>query len=184
MSTQLSLFLCVLAAFPLSAQEKVNQGALVLQDFDKRIAAYLKLHREASGHLPALKHTGTSAEISHRETALAAKIREARSSASQGEIFTPEIAAQFRLLIGETMRGPSARRIRESLRQATPVWLSTIKVNMTYPRNVPLQTSPPTLLMNLPQLPPELEYRFVDHTLILRDREANLVVDFMRDAIP
>ena len=172
-----------MAAFPLPAQDKVNQGALVLQDFDKRVAAYLKVHREASGNLPALKTTGTPAEIAHRETALAAKIREARGAASQGEIFTPEIAAQFRLLIGETMRGPSAGRIRASLRQATPVWLSTMKVNMTYPRNVPLQTSPPTLLMNLPQLQPQLEYRLVDHTLILRDREANLVVDFMRDAI-
>jgi hypothetical protein len=54
-------------------------------------------------------------------------------------------------------------------------------VNMTYPPEWPLQTFPPTLLFQLPQLPEELEYRFVDNALILRDTEANIVVDFMPD---
>jgi hypothetical protein len=165
------------------AQEKVNQGSLVLQGFTQRIAAYMKVHRAAAARIPGLKPTKTAAEIGQHERALAHGIREAREGAAQGDIFTPEIAAQFRVLIGETMRGPSAGRIRESLQQATPVWLSSLRVNMTYPHDVPLQSSPPTLLMNLPQLPPQLEYRFVSHSLILRDLEANLIVDFLRDAI-
>jgi len=37
--------------------------------------------------------------------------------------------------------------------------------------------------MNLPELPPQLEYRVVGRSLILRDSEANLIVDFIRDAI-
>ena len=40
---------------------------------------------------------------------------------------------------------------------------------------------PPSLLLNLPKLPKELEYRFVDHELIVRDVAANLIVDFIPD---
>ena len=36
---------------------------------------------------------------------------------------------------------------------------------------------PPSLLLNLPKLPKELEYRFVGRELILRDIAANLIVD-------
>ena len=170
-------------SWTVGAQEKVNQGSLVLQDFAQRVAAYMKLHRSAAAHIPGLKPTKTAADLERHERALAHEIREAREGTAQGNIFTPEITAQFRLLIGETMKGPSAARIRESLKQAEPVWLSKVQVNMTYPHAVPLQSSPPTLLMNLPELPAQLEYRVVGRSLILRDLEANLIVDFIREAI-
>jgi hypothetical protein len=47
-----------------------------------------------------------------------------------------------------------------------------------------LQSTPPTILMNLPRLPPELEYRINGRALVLRDTNANLVVDLIPDAIP
>jgi hypothetical protein len=37
--------------------------------------------------------------------------------------------------------------------------------------------------MSLPKLPEELEYRIVDKNLILRDVQANIIVDFIRTAI-
>jgi hypothetical protein len=37
---------------------------------------------------------------------------------------------------------------------------------------------PVTLLLNLPRLREELEYRIVDKHLILRDVQANIIVDF------
>jgi hypothetical protein len=183
-----SAIVCLaLAALPwagsVRAQEKVNQGSLVLQDFAQRVAAYMKVHRAAGARIPGLKSTKTAAEIERHERALAHEIREAREGVTQGNIFTPEIAAQFRVLIGEAMKGQSAARIHESLKQAEPVWLSGLRVNMSYPHEVPLQSSPPTLLMNLPQLPTQMEYRLVGRSLILRDLEANLIVDFLRDAI-
>jgi hypothetical protein len=60
----------------------------------------------------------------------------------------------------------------------------TLHVNDSYPANIPLQSTPPTILMNLPRLPPELEYRIDGHALVLRDTAANIVVDLMPDAIP
>jgi hypothetical protein len=59
-----------------------------------------------------------------------------------------------------------------------------LKVNRSYPVEVPLQTTPPSLLQNLPKLPPELEYRVVGKALVLRDVNANLIVDFLPNALP
>ena len=77
-------------------------------------------------------------------------LRQARQSAAQGEIFTPEISAEFRRLIGITMQGANAPRIKGSLKTAEPVNLR-VAVNDVYPKKVPLQSTPPTLLMNPPK---------------------------------
>jgi hypothetical protein len=58
-----------------------------------------------------------------------------------------------------------------------------LKVNSRYPATAPLPTVPPNLLVRLPQLPEELEYRIVNRDLILRDVNANLIVDFIPSAI-
>ena len=47
-----------------------------------------------------------------------------------------------------------------------------------------MPTMPPELLAALPRLPPELEYRFIDRDLVLRDIDANLIIDFVPEAIP
>ena len=57
-------------------------------------------------------------------------------------------------------------------------------INEPYPTTLPLATVPPTLLMKLPTLPPELEYRFLGRHLILRDIKANLIVDYIPDVVP
>jgi hypothetical protein len=52
-------------------------------------------------------------------------------------------------------------------------------VNATYPEGNPLPTVPATILQALPTLPPDVEYRIVDRNLILRDVDANIIVDFI-----
>ena len=56
--------------------------------------------------------------------------------------------------------------------------------NQVYPTTYPLATFPATLLPLLPALPEQLEYRVVQHYLVLRDIEANLILDFMPNAVP
>jgi len=180
----MKLLLVLLVALCARAQDKVNPASLVLKDFEQRVAEYVKLRKAAAAKVPNLKPTKTAQDIQHHEGALAHEIREARRGAVQGAIFTPEIAEQFRALIAGAMKGRDANRIQESLKQAAPVWLNSLQVNTSYPQDVPLQSSPPSLLANLPKLPPDLEYRLVAHALILRDVEANLIVDFLRNAIP
>jgi len=58
-----------------------------------------------------------------------------------------------------------------------------LAVNGVYPTTAPLSTVPPSVLMALPTLPKELEYRFVGRNLILRDTVANLIVDFIPNVI-
>jgi hypothetical protein len=43
---------------------------------------------------------------------------------------------------------------------------------------------PPTLLLRLPTLPDALKYLFVGRTLVLRDEEAGLIVDYLPNAMP
>jgi hypothetical protein len=57
-------------------------------------------------------------------------------------------------------------------------------INTDYPTALPLATVPPGLLLKLPTLPMDLEYRFLGRHLILRDIKANLIVDFIPDAVP
>ena len=164
-------------------EERINSNTLVIQDFEKRVADYVKLHKDAEAQLPLLKPTSSPAKIMRHQHEFARRIRAARRQALPGDIFSADISAEFRRLIAITMQGPEAARIRESLANAEPVRLR-LRVNRIYPPYVPLQSTPPTLLLNLPKLPAEVEYRVVDHALVLRDVGADLIIDFMTNAIP
>jgi hypothetical protein len=58
-----------------------------------------------------------------------------------------------------------------------------LKVNAKYPEGAPLPTVPADLLANLPTLPTEVEYRIIGKHLILRDTEADIIVDYIPNAI-
>ena len=47
-----------------------------------------------------------------------------------------------------------------------------------------LTTVPASVLLVLPSVPEALDYRFVGRDLILRDVEANLILDYILDATP
>jgi len=176
--------LIILAAAAGLPQKPVNPEAQLETDFEQRVEAYVKLRNTAREGLHKLKPTKSPAKIEYHEAGLARRIRELRRGAGQGDIFTPEISAEFRKLIGITMQGEKAARIHKSLRRAEPVDLEALRVDRRYPDGVPLQSTPPTLLLNLPKLPAALEYRVVGHALVLRDAEANLIIDFIPHAIP
>jgi hypothetical protein len=178
----LSILLALGLSTALFAQDAVNPHAALIQEFEKRTGEYLKLHKQAEGKMPRLKPTESQAAIAHHERELAERIRKARPEAKTGNIFTSEISAEFRHLIGLAMQGAEAVHIRASLARAEPVRVR-LRVNQTYPANVPLQSTPPSLLLNLPALPPDLDYRVVGRDLVLRDAKANMVVDFIPNAI-
>lgn len=167
----------------LQAADEIFQHAGVIDDFQNRVQAYATLHKAASGHSPAVKQTDSAADILRAQHLLAAEIRQERQGFAQGDVFSPEISQEFRRLAGTATHGPVAGRVGKSLKRAEPVTLR-LRVNETYPQRLPLQSVPPTLLQNLPALPPELEYRIVGHALVLRDIGANLIVDFIPDLIP
>jgi hypothetical protein len=175
---------CLGSALP-QANRPVNPDAQIVESFQKRVQQYMKLHQQAQANLKLspLKPTYAPAKIRSQEENLAWGIRKMRGQAKQGDIFTLQISAEFRRLIGIAFNGPEAHRIHVSLREGEPVTLRP-RVNQTYPEGVPLETAPPSLLINLPRLPPEVEYRVMGRDLVLRDVKANLVVDFIPNAIP
>jgi hypothetical protein len=58
-----------------------------------------------------------------------------------------------------------------------------LRVNGRYPDGVPLTTMPPPILGALPKLPEHIEYRFIGHRLLLLDVHAQLIVDYMDEAL-
>ena len=172
----------VVVSCSLQPQERTNPDAAVIQGFQNRVAGYMKLHEAVKAELPKLKTTGSPEAIKRHEHQFAHKIREARLTARQGNLFTPEICAEFRGLIGNAMKG-NAAHVEQSLKHAEPVHFK-LRVNYSYPEGAPLQSMPPTLLLYLPKLPPELDYRVVGRDLVLRDTTGNLIVDLIPNALP
>jgi hypothetical protein len=178
----MKLALAILIAGALGAQighPPVNAASSIIQDFEKRVAAYLQLRKSIEANLPKLKPTPSEEKISHHETDLRRAVREARKNARPGDIFTPEIAGEIRRLTAIAAQPEDGNHIAQSLRHAEPVQLH-LEINERYPESVPLQSTPPSLLENLPMLPPEIEYRITGRDLVLLDVKANLVVDIIR----
>jgi hypothetical protein len=165
-------------------QDKVNPDAATLQDFQRRIEAYIKLRNRADNGAPPLKETSDPAKIKAAQMELAKRIREHRANARRGDILTPQVEKLFRRLLYPELKGPDAAETKETIKDDAPKpGAVPFKVNATYPENQPLPTVPPDLLARLPKLPEELEYRIIDKHLILRDIDANLIVDYMPNVI-
>jgi hypothetical protein len=168
---------------PIHAQQ-VTSGAedTSRREFLNRVNAYVQLHRRVESGLPTLEPTQDVARVLARRKALVEGLRQARSRSTPGEIFIPPVRNYFRELIRKGLLAhpqDEARAILAEIPQALRV-----RVNQEYPASAPLATIPPELLTELPPLPSELEYRFLGRALILRDADANLVVDYVENAIP
>jgi hypothetical protein len=163
------------------ANPGVNRNSAIAADFEKRVGDYMKLRQKAQAGLTAPKNTDSPVKITEYQHQLAAKIRAQRPDAKAGDIFTPEIADLFRNLVQLSLNSPDGEKIRKSYEHAEPLHGLRLNVNQSYPDGIPLQSMPPSLLLNLPELPKELEYRFVGRELVLRDIAANLVLDVVQD---
>ena len=182
--THTILFLALTMTWPhaFTAQKPaVNPDAQVLQEFKARVDKYVELRNKAdkNNSAPPIKKTDDPAELRSAQQALAERIGAARTPAKQGEIFTPEITARFRkLLRPEVNETGTKATIKDDNPGAIP-----FKVNGPYPSKEPLSTVPPNVLASLPPLPKDIEYRFVNKHLILRDARANLVIDYIPNAL-
>jgi hypothetical protein len=162
--------------------QQPNPEAIVLADFSKRIKAYLDVHNDVEKGSAEQKETSDPAKIREAQVKLAERIRATREDARPGDIFTPEIRAAFRRLMYPETKGAQGRETKAEMKEDAPTAVP-LKVNASYPEGRPLPTVPANLLASLPQLPEELEYRIVDKHLILRDVDANLIVDYIPNAI-
>ena len=165
-------------------QASVNPDAQLLQDFQARISKYMDLHKRLERESPPLRETTEPAKIEASQVVLAHQIRNARSEAQPGDIFTPEIRSLFRRLMSPELKGAEGKETKAMIKQDAPAAGSVpFKVNAKYPEAQPLPSMPPTLLAALPKLPEDLEYRIIGTHLILLDVHAGIIVDFIPNGI-
>jgi len=161
----------------------VNEDAKALAAFLERVNQYATLHQKLENSLPKVSKDSTPQQVDAHQRALAKLIQDARQSARQGDIFTPDTQAVIRKLVGNVFGGPDGASLKASVMDENP-GVPNLKVNSRYPDEIPVSTIPPQLLQALPKLPEEMEYRFVGNALILMDTHAHIVADFVRDTFP
>ena len=195
-----ALALSVLAACSSSAQQvgavdpqqtskgtNVNPDAGMVADFKKRVDDYVKLREKASSAAPvSLQQKSKPADITTAEKSMAHTVREARVGSKQGDIFTPATQAMFRRLLKQPLtKSADAADNKAIIKDDAPAPKEVpFKVNAEYPKDVALSTVPPDVLLTLPALPEDMQYRFAGKHLLLFDAKANIIVDFMMNAIP
>src|SRR5688500_8197727 len=161
-----------------------NPTDTMFADFAERLDAYTTLRERLTDSIGDLDPTKSQEEIAARAAALGNAILASRSQAKQGDIFSPEVAAFLATLIRQeySRRSEPVLETREDQPDELPDFEP--KVNQIYPTTYPLATFPPAMLPVLPPLPEVIEYRIVRDHLILRDVEANVILDFMPGAVP
>lgn len=156
--------------------------AKLIADFQARVQAYHDLRDKVDEGAARQTQTKEPEKLTAQRDALRAKVQQARAGAKPGDIFTPEIQPLFKRLLTPKLKGTDGHENKNTVKEEKPlVWL---KPNAAYPEDQPLSTVPPDLIMQLPKLPKDLEYRFVQKHLILYDSRASLVVDYIYNAIP
>ena len=147
-------------------------------DFTSRIEGYFELRGRLERGLPALTVSEDVRRIRRATRALASAIRAARPGASQGEFFTVATSAEFKRVLALSMN--------------TAVWALIMEENPgafshdidgPYPDGEPYATMPGIILERLPQLPDDIQFRFVGPHLILYDVRAHTIIDQLPNAI-
>ena len=159
-------------------------SAAIIADFNARLEKFVKTQRALLKQIP-ISEEATPAQIKARQDALAAQLQQIRKNAKQGDIFTPEVAALFKRLINPELKGAEGRETKQALAEEDgEVAQVNLKINAPWPATEPLTSTPANILANLPQLPMDVEYRISNKRhLVLRDVDANLIVDFIYNAI-
>jgi hypothetical protein len=194
----LRYFLClgvlVLVASVTSAQQSQNAAlappAVVspadkaaLQLFEKQVNDYVELRKKVRASAPKLSKDSTPEQINTYRTVLEESMRTARAGAKRGELFRPDTADYIRRTLKTEFQGKDRRELRDTIFE-TETQGVVLRVNYPYAQSAELSEMPATLLAKLPQLPKELRYRFVGRNMLLVDRESNVIIDYMPDALP
>lgn len=169
---------------PAQARSASSPDQQVLSDFSKQAKDYMS--KEHALVADKMKPTSDVSKLEQQRKQLRDAVQQSRPNAMQGDLFTPEATMVFRKLLAGVLNGPDNAKIKSSLNHAEPGAPAAFHVNAEFPNQngQPIQTVPPTVLEVLPALPKGMEYCIAGTTLALRDSSANMVVDFLPNALP
>jgi hypothetical protein len=157
-----------------------------LEHFQSAVAAYMTLREAVDRTLPPREISPDPEAIFLAVDALAAAIRAARPSAKEGDIFAAEAAPLLRRRLRETLRGPDCQPADILAAQGDDDRRPAPSRPIVHDRFDWGAGSFMAfcILEVLPELPKELQFRFVGRDLVLVDIDADLVIDVLPDALP
>jgi hypothetical protein len=179
--------------------QTTEMDAHTLRKFQEEIEEYVELRKKVLEKLPPLGEKATPQEVSAHQKALTEAIVAYRKGKEQGDMFKGESEAAIRRVLQRELTGPDGPALIKEIKQGNPKVEGNplpqnptkevkqpvvVAVNAIYPDAAPFSSVPPSLLLRLPPLPEQVRYRFVGRALILRDTEANVVLDFIPDVVP
>ncbi len=173
-----AFFVTASAAWP----QTVNPDAAAIKAFGERVKAYVDLRHRVAQRLVHPAVPATAAEIERFKHQLAQGIQQERRSAQEGDVFTADIAPQFRDIIRTDLKSRDVEDALAAVAEVSP--RLALYVNAPWPHDLPRATVPPRLLGNLYALPEGVEYRFLSRHLVLLDSDADLIIDIVRNVIP
>ena len=127
--------------------------------------------------------TGAEESVRTRQGSLADALRtKLRPAAKPGDLVSAPMAAAIRREIQRAFDTPRRALILDDLadQNSTPALSGTPVVN----ERLDAPRVPPRLMALLPPLPKQLEYDFIGRTLVIRDVDADVVVDYVLNALP
>ncbi len=152
--------------------------AETLATFARSTQEYARRRAQLEAGLPPLEVTTNADTIERFERRLADRIRNGRSSRPY-QVFTRSMAEQVKQLLVVHADSATVDLILDD----GPAEFD-VDINDSYSKQRSLATMPPNVLLLLPELPSDMQYRFAGRHLILFDVRANMIVDEIPLALP
>ena len=171
-------------AVVISAQNPpaASPDSAAIAEFQQSVKKYAELHNKLESTLTPLPEKPEPEQVAEHQRALERLLVRARSDAKPSDIFTPAVRAYFRRQIARVLEGPTGQAVLSSILDEDTRAVR-LRINSRYPSNVPVSNVPPQILLVLPRLPEELEYRFVGERLVLLDVHSFTIVDYIDRAL-
>jgi len=175
----------VVAESPTDQGMRTERDVAALQQWTVNLEGYVALRDQALCEVRRRPATSEPGEFLEAQQALARAILARRPDARIGDLFTFEVRRALRKAIARALT-ESQTAIADVMAAITAEIVAgapPVRVNEPFPWQLGA-AMPPRVLAALPRLPQGLQYRFVGRDLILIDLDANLVIDFLPEAIP
>jgi len=156
-----------------------------LQAYVDQTQQFRKVAAQEAEKVPGKAGSTAEAEqaVRTRQNALADALRsQLRPNAKQGDLFSPTVAAEIQKQMKAMFSSPQRDLLLDELAEQNNTPANSPKPSINQRLVAP--RIPPRLNEVLPQLPKQLEYDFAGRALVLRDVDADLVVDYLPDTLP
>lgn len=172
---------------PASPDPALSPFERAIQAYVNQTQPYRKEAAQQQNKVPAAQGgaaPNAAVAVRARQVSLATALQtQIRPNAQPGEIFSPAVASIIKKDISDAFASEKRALLIDELAEQNEEHRdqpSALAIN----QHVNAPQAPPLLLESLPPLPKQLEYDFLDQTLILRDVDADVVVDYLSKALP